>query len=1034
MDLLVSAAIVPYGVEALTINESGSGVMVLDNNNTYGGTTSVNGGTLQLGLPGDIAALTEPLGTNLVYDYAMLVLASGKGITISNAVSGNGSLLVTGGTNVLLAAETYSGATVMTGGKLSLSGAGAINGSTFISLGNATLDVSAGAAFTSTSPLSLTNSTLYLGTNLATGLGSLAVTNSTLIFPLNPAAANMAVSGMLTTGGGTNLISLTAISGQPVYPTNFTLITYGNADPNLVDGNNKLTSLGVLLPAYGHPTGYLTNLSGSIQLVLLSGPPPIVPISWSGETNGVSDGNWDILGTSNWVTTADGVTPYFYQDGCGLTFPDTAPGATAVNLTTVLSPAGITVSNAAETYLFGGSGSLSGTAGLTKLGTGTLILDNSAAYAYTGGTLISGGTVQVGNNDAKGSLPGGITNNGSLVFNQSTAGTFANVISGTGAVIQSGTNNLGLGGANTYTGQTVINSNGTVNISAENNLGGNPASFTANQLYLDGGTLELTTGVTMGNANRGITVDNTLGGAIAVDANLSAQIGNVIMGGSLTKTGNGALVLTNGVNAFTNTVIMAGTLRINTTPAASGTGSVTVQNGAELYLNAGGNYANATYSISGYGVSESDNLTHLGAIRFAGSGTISSNIILSGDAGISPRSANPATISGPISGAHNIRFGHTSTSLSASTGTLILSNPGNSWTGNTTNMDGTLKMGAVNVIPSGAGYGNLVMATPGVEFVSGIAPTVFDLAGYSQAVNALAHDPAVPGDDLPLLVVTNSTGSATLTVGNNNAGGNYAGSIGGSALSLVKTGTGVETLSGVNTYTGNTTISNGTLAVNGSLATGSAVTVGASGTLAGAGTVGGSVTLNGTILPGSASAIGTLNVSGTVGMEPGGITFLKLNKTNTPATNDLLSAGTILYGGTLLVTNTGPALAAGDTFKLFSSAFSSGSFAATNLPPLGPGLAWTNVLTGGAISVVAVATVNPNPTNITATVAGNLLTLSWPADHTGWRLLAQTNAISTGLNPATNDWFTVNGSAVTNSLQITVDPTQGTVFYRLVYP
>jgi hypothetical protein len=49
-------------------------------------------------------------------------------------------------------------------------------------------------------------------------------------------------------------------------------------------------------------------------------------------------------------------------------------------------------------------------------------------------------------------------------------------------------------------------------------------------------------------------------------------------------------------------------------------------------------------------------------------------------------------------------------------------------------------------------------------------------------------------------------------------------------------------------------------------------------------------------------------------------------------------------------------------------------------------------------------------------------------------LLAQTNSTAVGLNPNTNAWVTVPGSASVNSENITMDPNQGTVFYRLVYP
>jgi hypothetical protein len=81
-----------------------------------------------------------------------------------------------------------------------------------------------------------------------------------------------------------------------------------------------------------------------------------------------------------------------------------------------------------------------------------------------------------------------------------------------------------------------------------------------------------------------------------------------------------------------------------------------------------------------------------------------------------------------------------------------------------------------------------------------------------------------------------------------------------------------------------------------------------------------------------------------------------------------------------------------------------------------------------------VATVNTNPTSVTATVSGTVLTLSWPADHTGWRLLAQTNSPGAGLNPSPSAWIYVTGSSSTDNVNIPIDPTKSTVFYRLVYP
>lgn len=80
-----------------------------------------------------------------------------------------------------------------------------------------------------------------------------------------------------------------------------------------------------------------------------------------------------------------------------------------------------------------------------------------------------------------------------------------------------------------------------------------------------------------------------------------------------------------------------------------------------------------------------------------------------------------------------------------------------------------------------------------------------------------------------------------------------------------------------------------------------------------------------------------------------------------------------------------------------------------------------------------VAPIATNPTNITAAVTGGgaQYDLSWPATHKGWRLQAQTNALSVGLGAT---WFDVAGSTATNHVIIPINPANGAVFFRLVYP
>ena len=63
-----------------------------------------------------------------------------------------------------------------------------------------------------------------------------------------------------------------------------------------------------------------------------------------------------------------------------------------------------------------------------------------------------------------------------------------------------------------------------------------------------------------------------------------------------------------------------------------------------------------------------------------------------------------------------------------------------------------------------------------------------------------------------------------------------------------------------------------------------------------------------------------------------------------------------------------------------------------------------------------------------------MLTLNWPLDHLGYRLLVQTNNLNNGVSVNTNDWATVAGSTATNTAAITILKTNLNEYYRLVYP
>ena len=171
----------------------------------------------------------------------------------------------------------------------------------------------------------------------------------------------------------------------------------------------------------------------------------------------------------------------------------------------------------------------------------------------------------------------------------------------------------------------------------------------------------------------------------------------------------------------------------------------------------------------------------------------------------------------------------------------------------------------------------------------------------------------------------------------------------------------------------------------------------------------------------------------------GSTSYVVANKTAAAAgavPADKLSGPTSLtLGGTVAITNYGgKPFVGGDSLVLFSAtAISTNSgFNITPATP-GPNLAWniSTIPVDGTLRVVSTVVVNPNPTNIVFAVSGNQLTLSWPADHTGWELEIQTNSVSVGLS---NNWVTYPASTTVDSISIPINLANGTVFYRLVYP
>ncbi|MBJ4191897.1 autotransporter-associated beta strand repeat-containing protein [Salmonella enterica subsp. enterica serovar Derby] len=418
---------------------------------------------------------------------------------------------------------------------------------------------------------------------------------------------------------------------------------------------------------------------------------------------------------------------------------------------------------------------ISGSGQVVKSGDDTLTL--SGSNTYTGGTIISGGTLVASNVEALGT--GDVTNDAVLELN--TGGDFDNAISGSGQVVKSGDETLTLSGANSYTGGTLI-SGGTLIASNVEALGTGDVT--------DNAVLEL---------NTGGDFDNAISGS-----------------GQVEKSGDETLTLS-GANSYTGgTLISSGTLVANDVNAL-GTGDVT--DNAVLELNTGGTFDNA---ISGSGQvvkSGDETLTLSGSNTYTGGTTINDGTLIatSVDALGSGDVTDNAVLELNTGGDFDNAISGSGQVVKSGDETLTLSGT-NSYTDGTLISGGTLVATNLEALGTGDVTNNatLELNTGGTfdNAISGSGQVVKsgDDALTLSGSNTYTGGTTISGGTL-IATSVDALGSGDVTdnaVLELNTGGTFDNAISGSGQ-VVKSGDKTLTLSGSNTYTGGTTISGGTL-------------------------------------------------------------------------------------------------------------------------------------------------------------------------------------------------------------------------------
>jgi autotransporter-associated beta strand protein len=370
-------------------------------------------------------------------------------------------------------------------GTQSLSGVNAYVGGTTVSGG--TLVFPSGSIFPANARVTVnSNATLNVSNILPLNLGTNSVTSSNGNFVVSLLSGTAGITtATLNPLGSSNFITVVSIPAISTYPAQFTVIKATNA----VVGTLNFVLGGALPVSPGTPFGgYVSNnvANNSVDVVITNGP---ASIKWAGYDGSNLNSAWDIF-TTDWKTFPGALTTY--ADGNFANFEDSASNTTATISVSTVSPAGITVNNSALTpYTINGFGGITGSGGLVKQGSGTLILDNSGVNDFAGDISVNAGTVQFGNNDSGGTIPttASIIDNGSLVFARNDSIVVANPISGTGSVSENGNPNatVRLAAPNTFTGPVTV-SQGTLQVGNNLALGTTNGGTTVSS----GATLDLT--------------------------------------------------------------------------------------------------------------------------------------------------------------------------------------------------------------------------------------------------------------------------------------------------------------------------------------------------------------------------------------------------------------------------------------------------------------------------------------------------------------------------------------------------------------
>lgn len=873
------AGIIKNGVGTIKLFKNGTGTQTFTGVNTFTGTTTIGAGTLEIGGAGTFGAGTY---AGNIANAGTLLYSSSSNQTLSGIVSGAGALGKTGGGALTLSNATvsYAGTTTVSRGVVNVTTATAISSNAWnIGVDYGATAPSAAGVLTFTASQNLTGKTL----TTVTGTGTEASTSA------------YAVPILALKGGNTNSPTVTA----PSVP-NQSIVRVGNT----------------YFLTHSSLNSYLWNTAASASTAADGSGTWDTSTSWRTTADPVNNTGATWVGGANIANfgvangAAGTVTVTGTVNAGGLGFNPTGSGTYTISGGTVAFGAnnGILSTNGTDATV---TSILTGTAGATKQGAGTLIL--TGANSYTNGTAVNGGVLQIGNGTVNGTVGSGnyvIASGATLYLNQGASPVSPTWSRFTGA----GTMRLGdasAGNVNFSTLALGAGFTGTLQMDNRDRINGTPAN------------LGNTTTVILNSGAQFLAFDGTANGTTyTYPQNFSiAGVGSegtqnfgalrasqlaAIFSGNITLTGNSGLYVQRNTNSsMTVSGPISGGFNLSLYNAQGPTGGLLTLSGANSYT------GTTTFTT---GITAVNTLANGGvACSIGASSNAAANLVFGGGTMKYTGATTSTDRAFTVSAASNLEVTNAGTTLTiantvaASGGSLVLTKTGAGTlvlggTADNSSMFLSVSTGEVDLAKSVAS----VRAVAGINSVASGAlvkltgtggDQIFDgSAVANMGVNGLAGTLDLNGNSETTShfagaatgLVTNSASSTnvTWTVGNTNATGDtFAGVIqnGKGTVAVTKIGNGTQTLSGANTYSGTTAVNAGTLLVTNTSGSGTGsgpASVAAAGTLGGNGTVGGTVAVAGKISPGSNGTgtltTGALTLTGTYQCELDGATCDKL--------------------------------------------------------------------------------------------------------------------------------------------------------------